>query len=100
MPSHRNPGQTDDQRIQTGPAIHISGYVLAGVLIALTLTVAGWLTAGQHYSQREAELIQKIDQNRQVLSDFDLRLSARHWKDLTRRLYRLRRLSHQQNRNG
>jgi len=49
--------------------IHIGGYALAAAVIALTLTVEGWFTAVRHYSQREAELLQQINQNRLVLSE-------------------------------
>jgi hypothetical protein len=49
--------------------IHIAGYSLAAGIIAVLLAVASWFVAARHYSHREAELLQRIDQNRQVLSE-------------------------------
>ena len=35
----------------------------------MILTLAGWFVSARHYSQRETELLQRIDQNREVLSE-------------------------------
>jgi len=49
--------------------IHIGAYGLAAVVISMTLVLASWFVAARHYSRCEAELLQRIDQNRQVLSE-------------------------------
>jgi hypothetical protein len=49
--------------------IHIGGYALAASVITLVLTGVVWINTARHYAQREEELIQKIDQNRQILSE-------------------------------
>jgi hypothetical protein len=49
--------------------IHIGGYVLAAAIISVVLTLAGWFVSARYYSQREAELLQRIDHNREVVSE-------------------------------
>jgi len=49
--------------------IHIGGYALAAAVITLVLTAVVWINTARHYAQREKELVQKTDQNRQILSE-------------------------------
>jgi hypothetical protein len=49
--------------------IHIGGYVLAAAMMSVVVTLAGWFVSARYYSQREAELLQRIDHNREVVSE-------------------------------
>ena len=49
--------------------IHIGAYGLASALISVLLGVTSWFVAARQYSQREAQLLQGIDRNRQVMSE-------------------------------
>jgi hypothetical protein len=49
--------------------IHIGGYALAAMVLTLVLTAIIWINASRHYTEREEQLIQQIDQNRLVLSE-------------------------------
>jgi hypothetical protein len=49
--------------------IHIGAYGLAAVLISILMGVTSCFVAARQYSQREAELLQGIGRNRQVLSE-------------------------------
>jgi tRNA(Met) C34 N-acetyltransferase TmcA len=55
-------------QLKQAQRIHIGGYALGAMVLTLVLTAIIWLNAARHYSEREEQLIQKIDQNRQVLS--------------------------------
>jgi len=56
-------------QIMLARRIHIGGYALAAAVITLTLTLTVWFNLARRCSDREEELIQQIDQNRQVLSE-------------------------------
>jgi hypothetical protein len=49
--------------------IHMGGYALAATVITLTLFIEGWFILDRHYTRREAELIEGIEQNRQMLRE-------------------------------
>jgi hypothetical protein len=49
--------------------IHIGAYVLASAIISVILTLAGWFVSARYYSQREGEFLQRINQNREVVSE-------------------------------
>jgi hypothetical protein len=49
--------------------IHIGGYALAAMVLTLVLTGVIWFNVSRRYAERKEQLIQQIDQNRQVLSE-------------------------------